>query len=756
MSASNSLSDFEDIYTFSSDITAILDVSYSSGLVAVATEDGKLRLVDTSGSDGVVDTMTPVSSSIYITTLDNDPMLQIGNKFYAGFSDGSIIDFEIDSDEDWENHELVKGEREITSGGSINAISVMSLMSLAPDISDLIYSDGSMAHGLQSSDYSILWSGNGGRSSSITDLADSQSCYAYIAHEEGSVSEIGTCDFDSSNLYNNTALHDFTSSYSGSCGCSKVVGIDMHYRSFFATAGSSLYIIYREPADGGEENEEGPGGDVSVGGYILQLPNHSWKDGVLCKVELLCFAKMVTSADNNDRLTYIDQDITLSILNTDGTEIIEAVISDEDGNIVKREPMICTAYGGSSGCTAEITVQTSDVKSQLFETTMNTLHDGMEQYFESQAEGSVTDLFVKIAIPVICTVVGVVAGFVSAGTAAIPAGVGCVHALWALYGIVKSVSFLLSLVTYYNIVDDNLGIYENKVFPNHYLSAIEVDGVVHDIQDQKLDRLNDVSQFKLESFGEQDKLEFFGFSPVDFKLYRDGQTINDDEDLFQITGNSPLEALLIIDPDDDDTIRVEGTGSGVYSLVGIYNDADISSNSEDEEAPFATAFLIEKDTQISNGETVTYLDYDYLSWDDEAKLQDDGGVNSDDVGAKDPERKSVWNVLAPLLLLSGIIAAAVVVIIRKRREKSTPTNTPPFVTEQQALIVPNQPQIPQPLHAHEVISPSPQQNQFVAPAPVYDPIPSVEQQWVDNQGRTWRRLNNWCTQMWNGTDWQNI
>ena len=42
------------------------------------------------------------------------------------------------------------------------------------------------------------------------------------------------------------------------------------------------------------------------------------------------------------------------------------------------------------------------------------------------------------------------------------------------------------------------------------------------------------------------------------------------------------------------------------------------------------------------------------------------------------------------------------------------------------------------------------------PAQIHNPIPSVEQQWVDNQGRTWRRLNNGCTQMWNGTDWQDI
>jgi len=418
--------------------------------------------------------------------------------------------------------------------------------------------------------------------------------------------------------------------------------------------------------------------------------------------------------------------------------------------------MICTAYSGNSGCTAEITVQTSNVKSQLFETTMNTLHDGMEQYFESQAEGRATDLFVKIAIPVICTVVGVVAGAVSVGTAAIPTGVGCVHALWTLYGIVKSVSFLLSLVTYYNIVDDNLGIYENKVFPNHYLSAIEVDGVVHDIQDHKLERLNDVSQWELESFGEHDKLEFFGFSPVDFKLYRDGQMTNDDEDLFQITGNSPLEALLVINPDNDDALRVEGTGSGVYSLVGIYNDADISStDSGDEEAPFATAFLIEKDTQISNGQTVTYLDYDYWSWDEEAELKSEGqSSTTSDECCSDPEGDLFLGIVS-FLLISGLIAA-VVVIIRKRRGKTTPPITPPFVTGQQAPIVPNQPQIPQPLHTHEVISASLQQTQFVAPAPVYDPIPSVEQQWVDNQGRTWRRLNNGCTQMWNGTDWQDI
>jgi len=357
-------------------------------------------------------------------------------------------------------------------------------------------------------------------------------------------------------------------------------------------------------------------------GSILQQPNHDWKNGLLCRVELLCFQKMVSAADDADKLTYIDQEVIITIPNTDGTESVNAIITDENGAIVLRQPMTCTFVGGSSTCTGDIAIETQEVKAYFDDTIGDIVHDGLAEFFKNEAAGLTTSILVKIAIPVVCVVVGIIAGVVSAGVAAIPVGSACYHALWGLYVVVKSITFLLSLVTYYNIVDDNLGSYENKVFPNRYVSAIEVNGVTRDMVDVRLDRLNDVSESELEEIGKHDSLEFIGLSPIDFQLSRNGATLADDEDLLRISGDSAFEMMLVIDPEQHDAVIVEGTGDGTYSIIGIYNDADISvGNYDDEEAVFANLFMAEEDVSISDGEIINYVDHDSMNWYNEADME---------------------------------------------------------------------------------------------------------------------------------------
>ena len=397
---------------------------------------------------------------------------------------------------------------------------------------------------------------------------------------------------------------------------------------------------------------------------VIQEPNHEWKSGFLCRVEVLCFQKMVNSADDSDQLTYIDQEVFVTVPNTDGTESVNAIITDQNGAIVLRQPMTCTHVGGSSTCTGDIAIEAQEVKAYFDETIGEIVHDGLAEFFKSDAVDSATSIFVTIAIPVICTVVGIVAGFFSAGTVAIPAGAGCIHALWGLYYLVTSITFLLSLVTYYNIVDDKLGSFENKVFPNRYISAIEVNGVTQDMVDVRLDRLNDVSESELQALGNRDSLEFIGLSPIDFQLSRNGATLTDDEDLLRISGDTAFEMMLVIDPENNDAVSVEGTGDGTYSIIGIYNDADIPvGNYDDEEAVFATLFMAEEDESISDGQKITYLEYDSSNWNEEVEVDSSAGATW------------VTPLMVTLIILSIISLAGASIMLLKRSRRKNETQT---------------------------------------------------------------------------------
>jgi hypothetical protein len=461
---------------------------------------------------------------------------------------------------------------------------------------------------------------------------------------------------------------------------------------------------------------------------IIQRPNHEWKSGLLCRVELLCFQKMVSAADDSDKLTYIDQEVIITIPNTDGTESVNAIITDENGAIVLRQPMTCTYVGGSSTCTGDIAIETQEVKAYFDDTIGDIVHDGLAEYFKNEAAGLTTSIMVKIAIPVVCVVVGIIAGVASAGVAAIPVGSACYHALWGLYVVVKSITFLLSLVTYYNIVDDNLGSYENKVFPNRYVSAIEVNGVTRDMVDVRLDRLNDVSESELEEIGKHDSLEFIGLSPIDFQLSRNGATLADDEDLLRISGDSAFEMMFVIDPEQHDAVIVEGTGDGTYSIIGIYNDADVPvGNYDDEEAVFATLFMAEEDESISDGEIISYLEYDSSNWNKEAAYPD---------GKMESSWAKPLNIALIILSIISLAGASFMLLKRSRRKNETLTtklpegmsstmNTPVGMPPSEPMMQ-QQPMIPQQPVIHQ--QPMMQQQPMIPQQPVIHQQPMMQQQ----------------------------
>jgi hypothetical protein len=368
---------------------------------------------------------------------------------------------------------------------------------------------------------------------------------------------------------------------------------------------------------------------------------------------------MVASADDSDSLTYIDQELSVSVNDRDADEDVLAIITDANGNIISRVPLTCSEY--SSSCSARIGIDTIGVKSELFSAVENAFHDGAEEYFTSKVEGATTAFFVNVAIIAICVVVGIIAGTVSGGIAAIPIGTGCFHALKTLYGVVKSIAFLYSLVTYYNIIDDNLGSYENDVFPNRYLSAIEVGGTTHSVGDIRLNRLNDVSMSDLTEVGQQDSLEYFGFSPVDFEQTRNDLRVGDHENVIQISGNTEFESLLILNPSISDSVCVVGTGEGDYSIIGIYNDANRPVGADGHE--FATVFMNHKDEPTSTGSMIFY---DAGGWYEEADTQ-----WSESPDESDRDTILIW-VVSITLVVIVVVIATISLITRRRKRLNDP------------------------------------------------------------------------------------
>ena len=63
-----------------------------------------------------------------------------------------------------------------------------------------------------------------------------------------------------------------------------------------------------------------------------------------------------------------------------------------------------------------------------------------------------------------------------------------------------------------------------------------------------------------------------------------------------------------------------------------------------------------------------------------------------------------------------------------------------------------------PLPQADPIQPAQQMYATPTPEPVQPVMaePTVENQWTDENGHTWRRMSDGSTLWWNGTDWQQV
>jgi len=665
------------LYTFSSDVTGVVNPSSYPWILCVSTTDGKIHLLDTTKEGVLVESITP-SQSAFATSLTTDLYGFWTGSFWVGFSDGSLLEISLQHDETEEDYWFGSFDQPTSIANS--AILDIASMSLAgkvnSEFSDLMVMDENTVYGLKSSNYEEVWriSESANR---FTSLSNSLVCTLFSANSVGDIVEYGTCDPTENNHFNTTSafsisdeLNENDCASSNAVDCPSVLSVDEYSGSFIASAGSTFVVVKRDI-----DSSNPLAGEPEFYDWVMQMPNHSWKSDVLCQEnQVLCFAKTVSSAFMDDKITYIDQTITVSGSNIVSYDTVKGVIRDNSGALVEKVPLTCTSYGTDVGCSADITFETTEVKQKILDETFEILHDGAEEYFISQLEEPATHLFAEIAIPILCTVVAGISAGASGGLAAIPVGAGCVKALWVLYKAVKSISFLMTLVSYYNIIDEGLGNYENSLFPNRYLTEIEVDGVVYDIDDTRLNRLNDISVDELVSFGNKDKLEYLGFSPIGFHAMDGDEVLSDSGDLFQVTGDSSLEMLLWVDASWGDHVLVEGTDDGTYSMIGIFNDGDASDASADDETPyFGNAFLVVIDEKTEPA-SQDYYDVSKSNWQVEADSpyqfasnQDCPNGSSCDGGDVDEDSSVFTIILLVILILGGL---GLVVYNQRSRFKS--------------------------------------------------------------------------------------
>jgi hypothetical protein len=356
--------------------------------------------------------------------------------------------------------------------------------------------------------------------------------------------------------------------------------------------------------------------------------------------------KHVIAAPDNERLTYIDTTVYLEVKGG-ARKPVNAIISDQYGSVVSEEPMECFESESDATCSVHLQIESNIKRDLAFNSAADMFYGESDSIFNQAIYGAATNFLITALLSAVC------AAF------AVPSvGTSCIFlAIWAK---VKSITTIISLASYANVISDSLGSYENEAFPNRYISAIEVDGTTVDISDIRLHRLNDVDDSTISSLGSKDTLEFLAFSPVDLVLLDDGVELTDHEDMIQLTGDWPIEAVMI-QGTGDYTVEVEGTGSGTYSLIGLRNDADTTAT-ESDPAAASVAFLAEREQPISYGQTVSYSTIDRWDWDDEETV--DWGYTEDDWfddSYSDPEGELLM-ILIPIFL----VVALGFVFVRRR------------------------------------------------------------------------------------------
>ena len=222
----------------------------------------------------------------------------------------------------------------------------------------------------------------------------------------------------------------------------------------------------------------------------------------------------------------------------------------------------------------------------------------------------------------------------------------------------------------------------------------------------------------------------------------DGDNVGDNSDAFP---NDPNETM---DSDDDNV----GDNADVFpndpnetvdsDMDGVGDNADVFPNDANE-------------TLDSDGDTVGDNADAFPDDPDETKDSDGDGVGDNEQLAaekaaaekEDDDEGSNWILITSIILLLLIAGVAVFVI----RQKNTDSIIEPAKNFDQQLM-PGQFKPFQATHTEAQVS-IPQSDLTI---PYTEPVaePTVVQQWTDENGNTWRSMDNGTTLWWNGTDWQ--
>ena len=634
-------SEWNSVYSFNFDVVAILASPHyvEPSAILVGTNDGIIHWVTTSG-DRIDYTQTEGEITAFSQNLYN----WINSRVTVSLVE-DVLAFDFNSD-----------SLELT-GSILTDIGASDfVVELMPIDDEGFYEP--IDYLTTQNDYLQAWSlaedrrvdgysfqGKGGE---IQDIDGAPLCFFYTAHEDGSVYAINACDVDSDEL-SIESRNKFGSISRGSCDCARVSYVDGDIpHTFVASSGSTIFVWHQNQ----ESEGEGEAGYTVPSSTIFQsetplwqLKDEEWSD-MLCDMGLMCFMKHVIAAPDNERLTYIDTTVYLEVKGG-ARKPVNAIISDQYGSVVSEEPMECFESGSDATCSVHLQIESNIKRDLAFNSAADMFYGESDSIFNQAIYGAATNFLITALLSAVC------AAF------AVPSvGTSCIFlAIWVK---VKSITTIISLASYANVISDSLGSYENEAFPNRYISAIEVDGTTVDISDIRLHRLNDVDDSTISSLGSKDTLEFLAFSPVDLVLLDDGVELTDHEDMIQLTGDWPIEAVMI-QGTGDYTVEVEGTGSGAYSLIGLRNDADTTAT-ESDPAAASVAFLAEREQPISYGQTVSYSTIDRWDWDDEETV--DWGYTEDDWfddSYSDPEGELLM-ILIPIFL----VVALGFVFVRRR------------------------------------------------------------------------------------------
>ena len=243
----------------------------------------------------------------------------------------------------------------------------------------------------------------------------------------------------------------------------------------------------------------------------------------------------------------------------------------------------------------------------------------------------------------------------------------------------------------------------------------------------------------------------------------DGDEVNDKEDAL------PLDASETVDSDGDgegDNADTDDDNDGLSDLDELTKGTDrLDSDSDDDGVLDGTdAFPLDATESVDSDQDGVGDNADAFPNDaTETKDTDEDGVgdnadafpndpsetmDSDGDGVGDNEQKKAEEEEAAaqmqLMIIIGVIVALAALggVLYMRRNSSE---------EIQPKETTSLPEI-------ESVQPAQAMYATQTPEPVQPVVaqPTVENQWTDENGHTWRRMSDGSTLWWNGTDWQNV